>query len=391
MEAIKKMLKKNTRQYAMLIALVAVLVIFQIATNGIMLMPLNITNLILQNAHIIILAIGMLFVIVGGDFDLSVGSLAGLVGAIVGILAVTMKVNPILAICIGLGVGALAGMWQGMWIAYFRVPAFVVTLGGMMIFRGLMLRLLDSKSIGPFPDMIQKLSSGFIPDAFHLESLKLTTLIVGVFLAALYIGLSAHKRNKQRRLQLGTESMSKTLFVVQTALIAVVIIGLCLVLAAYDGIPNVLIVLAILLGIYSFVANRSVFGRRVYALGGNERATALSGINTKKVKFIIFINMGVLAAVAGIIYAARLNYATPQGGDGFELDAIAACYIGGASSSGGIGTIMGALIGALVMGVLNNGMSILGFGVDIQQIIKGLVLIFAVLFDVMTKSKVATA
>ncbi|MGI6169452.1 MAG: multiple monosaccharide ABC transporter permease [Christensenellales bacterium] len=387
METVKRLLKNNIRQYAMLIALVVVTLIFQITTGGIMLMPLNITNIILQNSHIIILAIGMLFVIVGGDFDLSVGSLAGLVGAIVGTLAVTMKLDPILAILIGLGVGVLAGAWQGMWIAYFRVPAFVVTLGGSMVFRGLMLMLLSSKSIGPFPDMITSLSSGFIPNLGGAGALKWSSVAIGVVLAILYVLLEIRKRQKQKRFGLMTEVVGSGLFVLQIAVVSVVIIAICTVLAQYEGIPNVLVVLVVLLLIFSFVGNRTVIGRRIYALGGNERAAALSGINTRKTKFLIFVNMGLMSAVAGIIFAARLKYATPQAGEGFELDAIAACYIGGASSSGGIGTLLGALVGALVMGVLNNGMSILGFGVDVQQVIKGLVLIFAVLFDVMTKSK----
>ncbi|MGI6152978.1 MAG: multiple monosaccharide ABC transporter permease [Christensenellaceae bacterium] len=388
MDTVKKLLKNNIRQYAMLIALVAVVIVFQVATEGIMLMPLNITNIILQNSHIIILAIGMLFVIVGGDFDLSVGSLAGAVGAIVATLATPMNVNPILAVAIGIGVGAAAGAWQGMWIAYFKVPAFVVTLGGSMVFRGIMLMVLSSKSI-KLPPSITILSSGFIPDIGVGDSLKWMTIIVGIILAAVYIAMALRKRNRQKKYGLQAEMLSTGLFAVQMLVISAVIIGICTVLAQYEGIPNILVVLVALLLLYTFIANRTVFGRRVYALGGNERAAALSGINTKKTKFIVFLNMGILAAVAGIVFAARLQYATPQAGDGQELDAIAACYIGGASSSGGIGTLIGALVGALVMGVLNNGMSILGFGVDVQQIIKGLVLVFAVLFDVMTKSKAA--
>jgi putative multiple sugar transport system permease protein len=369
----------------MVIALVFVIIVFQILTKGVMLRPLNITNIILQNSHIMVLSIGMLFVIVGGDFDLSVGSLAGLVGAITGAFAVIAKVNPIVSIAIALLAGALAGAWQGLWIAFFRVPAFVVTLGGMLIFRGLMLMLLGSNAIGPFPESFKSISSAFIPDFSGQHSLKWVTVIVGVVGALAYVAVQIRARRSQRKY--GFEVVNVGVFLLKIISICAVTVGFVLILASYEGIPNVLVLLALMLLIYSFLGNRTVIGRRVYAMGGSEKAALLSGVNTKRVKFAVFVNMGLIAGVAGIIFAARLNYATPMAGTGFELDAIAACFIGGASSSGGVGRLSGALIGALIMGVMNNGMSIVGLGVDFQQAIKGLVLIFAVLFDVTTRSR----
>ena len=390
MGEVKKLFSQNIRQYAMIIALVGIIILFAILTDGLMLTPLNLTNIVLQNAHIIILGIGMLFVIVSGAFDLSVGSAVALIGAIAGTFMVIWGWNPILSIFVLLIIGGLLGAWEGLWIAFFRIPAFVVTLGNMLIFKGLMLLVLKSSSIGPFPDLFNGISLNFLPDPFATEgSLKWLTVFIGAIAALIYIQSALRKRN--RRNKYGFEISSKKIFLAQLLIMTVVIVGFSFILAAHEGIPNVLILLAILVAIYSFLGNKTVIGRRVYALGGNERAAQLSGIKVKRISFAVFVNMGLMAAVAGIAYTARCNYATPTAGAGFELDAIAACFIGGASSSGGIGTIAGAIVGALIMGVMNNGMSLLSLGIEFQQALKGMVLILAVLFDVTTKSKVASA
>ncbi|MGI5849937.1 MAG: multiple monosaccharide ABC transporter permease [Christensenellales bacterium] len=390
MGEVKKLFSRNIRQYAMIIALIVIIILFAILTDGLMLTPLNLTNIVLQNAHIIILGIGMLFVIVAGAFDLSVGSAVALIGSLAGTFMVIWGWDPILSIILLLIIGCLLGAWEGMWIAYLRIPAFVVTLGNMLIFKGLMLLVLKSSSIGPFPGFFSGISLNFLPDPFATEdSLKWLTVIIGVIAALIYIQAALRKRN--RRKKYGFEISSLRIFIAQILIMSVVIIGFSFILASHRGIPNVLVLLAVLIAIYSFLGNKTVIGRRVYALGGNERAALLSGIKVKRINFAVFVNMGLMAAVAGIAYTARCNYATPTAGDGFELDAIAACFIGGASSSGGIGTIAGAIVGALIMGVMNNGMSLLSLGIEFQQALKGMVLILAVLFDVMTKSKVASA
>lgn len=387
MDEIKRLLGGNLRQYGLLTALLAIVMFFNISTNGIILTPLNITNILLQNSYVIILSVGMLFVIVSGDFDLSVGSAVGLIGAIAGVLCVQMSFNPLLTILICLFTGCILGAWQGFFIAYMKIPAFVVTLGNMLLFRGLMLLTLKSQTIGPFPAFFSGISLKFIPDPISGESsLKWLTIIIGVVAAAVYVFVSIRKRQNERKY--GIEIGNVMLFTAKKLFIILTICIFAYTLAKHEGIPNVLVLIAILVGIYSFIANKTTVGRRIYATGGNEKATRLSGINTKKLRFMVFVNMGLMAAVAGIVYAARLNYATPTAGSGFELDAIAACFIGGASARGGTGTLQGTIIGALIMGILNNGMSLMGLGVDIQQSVKGLVLILAVLFDVINKAKV---
>jgi putative multiple sugar transport system permease protein len=385
METLKTLLKKNIRQYGMLIALVAIMILFQILTDGTLLKPLNITNLILQNSYILVLAIGMLLVIVAFHVDLSVGSTAAFVGAISGILMVNMKVSFIPAVIISLVIGGLIGAWQGFWIAYVKIPAFIVTLAGMLVFRGLTMVALKGTSVSPYPTAFQKIASGFIPDFFHGQGLHITSILVGIVFSGVYILFEVKNRNAQKKYNF--EVIPQSFFIVKLVILSAVINAFTFVLATYKGIPNVLVLLFVLIVIYSFVTSKTVIGRHVYALGGNEKAARLSGVKTKRMVFWVFVNMGVMAALAGLVFAARLNAATPKAGNGFELDAIAACYIGGASASGGVGTIIGAIIGGLVMGVMNNGMSLVGLGIDWQQAIKGMVLLFAVAFDIYTKSK----
>ncbi|WP_034298873.1 multiple monosaccharide ABC transporter permease [Herbaspirillum sp. RV1423] len=379
-------LKNNMREYGMLLSLVAIMAFFQVMTDGTLMRPLNLTNLVLQNSYVVIMALGMLMVIVAGHIDLSVGSVVGFIGALAAVLMVNYQMNFILATIICLIAGALIGAAQGYWVAFFRIPSFIVTLAGMLVFKGMTLALLEGQSVGPFPRDFQLLSSGFIPEFFaDTGSVRMTSLLVGVAAAAILLAVKVHGRAKQ--VKHGMEEEPAVFFLLKNILFAAAIIAFSYLMASYKGMPNVLIIMFALMVIYTFITNRTTIGRRVYAVGGNEKAAKLSGIKTERVSFYTFVNMGMLAALAGLIFAARLNTATPKAGTGFELDVIAACFIGGASASGGVGKVMGAVIGAFVMGVMNNGMSIMGIGIDYQQVIKGLVLLAAVFFDVYNKNK----
>lgn len=373
------------KQYNMIFFLILIGTFFQITTNGIFLRPLNVTNIILQNSHILILAIGMLMVIVLGHIDLSVGSVAAFTGAISAILMVNNNMNPFLAIVICLLMGAAVGAFQGYWIAYAKVPAFIVTLAGMLIFRGLTIVLLGGRTISSFPESFRRLSSGFIPDVFNGESLNLMAITIGIIVSLALASIIIH--GYLRKKSYGFEVTSLTILGVKVVAVVAIIMIFSYILATHAGIPNVLLILSVLVAIYHFATTRMKVGRYLYAIGGNEKAAALSGIKTKAVTFWTFVNMGVLAALSGLIFTARLNAATASAGDLFELDAIAACFIGGASASGGVGKVMGAIIGGLIMAIINNGMSLLGIGVDWQQAIKGLVLLLAVAVDVMNKKK----
>ena len=385
MENLKRIFSENIRQYSMLLALIAIMIFFQVITNGALMRPLNLTNLVLQNSYVVILALGMLLVIVAGNIDLSVGSVAALTGAVAAVLIVNYKINFAVAMAICLVIGAAIGTMQGYFVAYIKIPAFIVTLAGMLIFRGLTLVLLEGQSIGPFPPEFQALSSGFIPDPFGTSGMRITTLIIGALVSAFLVFLDFRGRQNQKKY--GFSVSPFYLFLLKNLIVVGAIMGLTYLLASYNGLPNVLIVLGVLIALYAFVTNRTVLGRRIYALGGNQKAAKLSGVNTERLTLYTFINMGILAAIAGMIITARLNSATAKAGTGFELDAIAATFIGGASATGGIGTVFGAVIGAFIMGTLNNGMSILGVGIDWQQAIKGSVLLIAVFFDVYNKNK----
>lgn len=385
MNFLKKLAKIDLRQYSMVIALVAIMIFFQIKTDGTLLMPLNVTNLIMQNSYILVLAIGMLSVIVSFNIDLSVGSIAAIVGAIAGILMVNMNMAVVPSVIICLIAGAFIGAWHGFWISYVKIPAFIATLAGMLIFRGLTYVALGGISLAPFPKSFQAISTGFIPDFLGGKEHHLTTIIIGIIFTVIFIAAQVKTRRDQEKYKF--EVSPNGVFIFKLIAVSIVINAFTYVLAQYKGIPNVLVLLAFLIIVYSFITTKTVIGRHIYALGGNEKAARLSGIKTRRLIFLVYVNMGLLAALSGLVFAARLNSATPNAGVNFELDAIAACYIGGASASGGIGTIMGAIIGGLVMGVMNNGMSLLGLGIDWQQAIKGMVLLLAVAFDVYTKSK----
>ena len=373
-------------KYSMVIILIGLLIGFQLMTDGIFWRPLNITNIVLQNSHILVLAAGMLLVVLLGHVDLSVGSVMAFVGAISGILMVNWNVSPWLAVPICIAIGAIIGAWQGYWVAYFGIPAFIVTLAGLLMFRGLTQVVLGGQSLAPFPEIFQKISTGYLPDLTD-GSVHLLTMILGVLIAAALVFGQWRTREKRKNNLFEVESMNA--FTLKAVMTAVVMIGVTYIFASYQGYPVILVILGVIVAAYAFLTNKTVAGRQIYATGGNRKAAELSGIKTKKITFWVFVNMGAMAALAGLILAARLNAATPQAGTSMELDAMAAVYFGGASTSGGVGTIVGTIVGGLVMGVLNNGMSILGVGVDWQQAIKGLILLLAVVLDIYNKKKKA--
>lgn len=387
MNKFKEYVTHNMRQYTMLIALVIIMALFQILTEGVLLMPRNTSKLIYQNSYIIILAIGMLMcILTGGNIDLSVGSVVALVSAMSGLLSVVVGLPVWLSIIIGLLVGLLAGMWQGMWIAYMRIPAFIVTLAGMLVFRGINNLILQGLTIG-LPDEYVVIASGVVPDFIGggTSELNLTAIVIGAVFSLAYVISVFYSRGKKR--SRGYELPSLVVTIIKTVVILAIINLFTYWLSRDDGIPIILVILAVLMLIYTFITTKTIPGRHLYALGGNAKAAELSGIKTKKILFMAYANMGLLSAVAGIVFAGRLNAASPTAGQGFELDAIAACFIGGASATGGVGTVMGAVIGGFIMGILNNGMSIMGVSTFWQDIAKGLVLLAAVAFDVFSKSK----
>ncbi len=394
---IKAYLASHMREYGLLLALIAIMVFFQIVTDGVLLKSVNITNLFLQNSYIIIMALGMLVVIVAGHIDLSVGSVMGFIGALAAVMVVQWELSIWIAIPVCLFAGALIGAAQGYWVAYWSIPSFIVTLAGMLVFRGISLWLLEGQSVGPFPKEFQALSTGFIPDflpdglsaglaeMFGVRRFNSGALAMGILAAAVVVWLAIRARARNKKF--GIDGEPTAFFFARNAIVAIALVYVSFKLSTFRGLPNVLITMTVLTVIYAFITEKTTIGRRMYAVGGNEKAATLSGIKTKRLTFIAFMNMGMLAALAGLIFAARLNTATPKAGFAVELDVIAAVFIGGASMSGGVGKIVGAVVGAFIMGVMNNGMSIMGIGIDYQQVIKGLVLLAAVIFDVYNKNK----
>lgn len=395
----------NLRDYGLIIALIAIMVFFQIMTNGVLFRPVNLTNIVLQNSYIIVMALGMLLIIVAGHIDLSVGSVSGFIGGLAAILMVDYGMNPFLAGFLCILLGAAIGGIQGYFVAYAKIPSFIVTLAGMLVFKGLLLWLLGGRSVGPFPTEFQALSAGFIPDVIGRwtivppqlnagtglpipnsgVALHSTTIVIGVLIV---VGmLWAALRSRASRESHGYEAEPFSFFVAKNLVLSGIILFLMYKFASYRGLPNVLIVMAFLIVGFVFLTKRMTFGRRIFAMGGNIKAASLSGINTERLTFYVFAIMGGLAALAGLIYAARLNQATPKAGAGLELDVIAAVFVGGASALGGVGEVAGAVIGAFIMGVMNNGMGIMGINIDMQQLVKGLVLLGAVWFDLYNKRK----
>jgi len=379
-------LATQLRQIGLFIALMVIIVFFQMTTHGTTLRPINVSNIIVQNGYVLILAIGMVMVIIAGHVDLSVGSVAGFIGAMAGVMITEWNIPWWLTFVLCLVLGGIVGAWQGFWIAYFRIPAFIVTLAGMLTFRGLAQIALDNASISPFPDQFRTLGSGFLPDLGGGTSfLEPLTVVLGLLATLLLLASSIRGRLVRRKY--GVEDEPLPWFLAKVVFTVAIILLITYLLASYQGTPVVLVFLGVLVVVYSAVMRSSVFGRHIYAMGGNLAAATLSGIKTKRVTFLLFVNMGALSALAGLLFTAQLNLASPTGGTGFELDAIAAVFIGGAAVTGGVGTVTGAIIGGLIIGILNNGMSILGVGSQYQSLIKGLVLLAAVAFDVYNKRR----
>ncbi len=377
------------KKYTMIIVLIVVTAFFAWRTGGAILLPMNVSSLISQNAYVFILATGMLLcILTGGNIDLSVGSVVCFVGAIGAVLMVNMKVNMVVAILIMILVGTLIGAFQGFWIAYVRIPPFIVTLAGMLAFRGLSNVVLDGMTISikectAFVNLFGGGANCYIPDFFGNGSLNLTCVFAGVLATVIYVFIQIKSRMSKQKKGYTIENMAVFLF--KTILIGVVILAFSFRLAQHKGIPTVLIWVLIVVMVYGYITSNTTTGRYFYAVGGNEKATKLSGINTNKVYFLAYLNMGFLSALAGMVTIARMTSAQPTYGQSYEMDAIGSCFIGGASAYGGIGTVPGVIVGAVLMGVINLGMSLMGVDQNMQKVVKGLVLLAAVIFDVVSK------
>ena len=382
-----KISKKATldmRQYGMMIMLIVVYVFFAILTGGKNLTPMNINNLIMQNGYVVILAVGMLLCVLTGNVDLGVGSVVASCGAVAGTLIVDFGVSTPLAMLAALAVGAAFGVFVGFFVSELEIPPFIVTLATMLMGRGLCYVILKAQTKGPLPASYNWIGTGFLP-TIPVGGVDLICLIVAAVISVLIVlgEMKAVATAKKHGLPVAPAWQ----LILKDAVIIGIVVFFFWKLANYNGIPVVLVLMAILVGIYHFITTNTVAGRQVYAMGGNAKAARLSGINTKKVFFWVYANMGLLAAVAGIVLSARNQSATPKAGDSFEMDAIASCYIGGAATSGGVGTIIGAVVGAFIMGILNNGMSLAGYDTNIQKIVKGMVLLGAVTVDLVSKRK----
>ena len=351
----KLKLSEVLKKYTMVIVLAVVVILFTANTGGKMLLPQNVNNLIAQNAYVFILATGMLFcILTGGNIDLSVGSVVCFVGAIGGSMMIKMGINPYLSLLSMALIGMLVGAWQGFWIAYVRIPPFIVTLAGMLMFRGLSNVVLQGMTLSPIPDRFLNLFNTYVPDFFGGKGLNITCMLAGIAVCMVYA--ASVLRGRMKKMQKGYRVDPFGGVVAKIVVISVVVLFFMFKLAQYKGIPNALLWVSVIIGIYSYISSKTTTGRYFYAVGGNEKATRLSGIDTNRVYFLAYLNMGLLAAVAGMITVARLNSANPTAGNNYEMDAIGACFIGGASAYGGTGTVPGVIIGATLMGVLNLGM-----------------------------------
>lgn len=379
------------KKYTMIVVLVLVVAFFAIETDGKLLMPQNITNLISQNAYVFILATGMLMcILTGGNIDLSVGSVVCFTGA-VGAVVMDKGINIWVAVALMLVIGIAVGAWQAFWIAYVHVPPFITTLAGMLVFRGLSNVVLNGMTLSVRNETFVSVFGGgancYIPDFLGGGKTNLLCLVVGIIAAALYVFFTLNGRRVRNKKGYAVDSLGKTSL--KAVVIAAVIVFFAVKLSQYNGIPTALIWVAVVVLIYTYITSKTTIGRHLYAVGGNETATKLSGIDTKKVYFFAYTNMGLLAAVAGIMTIARLTSAQPTYGQNYEMDAIGSCFIGGASAYGGTGTVPGVIVGAVLMGVINIGMSIMGVDQNYQKVVKGLVLLAAVIFDVVSKKEKA--
>lgn len=387
---IKESMKKNS----MLLVLIATMILFNglisASGRGSLFVPANISNLISQNSYVVILATGMLLcILTGGNIDLSVGSVVALVGALAGTLIVNLGWNIYFSIFVCLLTGLAIGAWQGFWIAYVRIPPFITTLAGMLLWRGVALLILNGLTISPFPEEYLNYFNSFLPNTDDKAKVFAITFIIGVIICLIVIAYTLFNRQTKKKKGYQIEPLVFT--IARIIFLSAAILLVASLLGQHKGIPVVLILLAVIVLGYSYFTSRSVPGRHLYALGGNEKAAKLSGINTNRVLFFAYANMGFLAGVAALVGVARFNSAAPTAGTNYELDAIGACFIGGASAYGGTGTVGGAIIGAIFMGVLNNGMSILGIDANWQKAVKGIVVLAAVVFDVLSKKRVKSS
>ncbi|MCA5892545.1 sugar ABC transporter permease [Isoptericola sp. NEAU-Y5] len=387
-DSVRDILTRNMRQSGIVIAFIAISVLFAVL-NPNFLSPGNLTNIVLQYSYILILAIGMVMIIVAGQIDLSVGSVVALTGAVSAVVVVRNGMPWYVGVIAALVVGALVGVWQGFWVAYVGIPGFIVTLAGMLLFRGLTFLVLDNASLSPFGGIYQDIANGFLNGLLGGYGFDVFTLVV---FAIGVVGYAIGQwRTRQGKIAYQQTVESMPLFVVKLLAVAALVMWFGYQLSISRGLPVVLIILAVLIIAYTLITQKSVFGRHVYAVGGNVHAAELSGVKVKKINFWIFVNMGVLASVAGIVYSSRMNGAQPGAGNMFELDAIAACFIGGASTTGGVGRVGGAMIGGLIMAVMSNGMQLMGVPQSMQQVVKGLVLLLAVAFDIYNKRRASVA
>ena len=387
MNKLKEIFGGDTRQFGMIFALVALIVFFQIITGGLTLRPENVINIFQGNSYILVLAIGMVLVIIAGHIDLSVGSVAAFAGIAVAMAMREWGIPWWLGLLLGLALGAAIGAWQGFWVAIVGIPAFIVTLAGMLIFRGANQFVGQSNTV-PVSDEFQLIGAGYLPEVGPDTGYNNLTLLIGIGVCvALVAGVLRTRRNQSK---IGADLEDKTTTILRLALICVAILAVTLLMGSGrpgTSMPVSALILGVLVLVYGFVSTRMIIGRHVYAVGGNRRAAALSGVRSKKVDFMVMMNMSILAALAGMMFVARSNASGPFDGVGWELDAIAAVFIGGAAVTGGVGTVVGSIIGGLVMAVLNNGLQLKGVGADMTQIIKGMVLLIAVAFDVYNKSQ----
>lgn len=378
------------KKYTMIIVLLLVTAFFAWKTGGKILLPQNINNLIAQNAYVFVLATGMLLcILTGGNIDLSVGSIVCFVGAVGATLMENKGVNVWVSILLMLLVGLAIGAWQGFWIAFVHVPPFITTLAGMLVFRGLSNVVLDGMTISIKNETFINLFGGgadcYIADIFGNASINLTCLLAGVLAVVIFVivQLKGYMTKKSK----GYETGSFSALITKTVVLSVVILWFAYSLAKYKGIPTALVWVLVIVLIYGYITSMTTTGRYFYAVGGNEKATKLSGINTNNVYFLAYANMGLLSALAGMLTIARMTSAQPTYGQNYEMDAIGSCFIGGASAYGGTGTVPGVIVGAVLMGVINLGMSIMGVDANYQKVVKGLVLLAAVIFDVVSKKK----
>ena len=385
LSAVKEALTSNIQRSGIYFAFVLIIAFFAWRTDGLSLGPENLTNLVLQYSYILILAIGMVLVIIAGHIDLSVGSVVALVGAVSAVVVVREGMPWWVGVLAGLAVGAVIGAWQGFWGAYVGIPAFIVTLAGMLLFRGLTGLVLDNLSLGPFNKPYTNIAAGFFNGLLGGDGYDVFTLVVFALVVVAYAWTSW--RARQARLSYQQSVQSLGMFIAQIVVIGAVVMWFAWQIAHNRGLPYVLVILAVLMIAYTVVSQKSVFGRHVYALGGNAHAAELSGVKVRRINFGVMLNMGILSGVAGLVFSARSNAAQPAAGNMFELDAIAACFIGGASTTGGVGTVPGAMVGGLIMAVLSNGMQLLGMETSPQQVVKGMVLLLAVAFDVWNKRR----